>query len=84
MAGRTAEFLFDVRILPRTRRRGDDFGDAEVDQSSPEDVAVNAVAVTVQPAGCGVVRKGLNHLLSRPTRGRMIRDVDMHDAPTLM
>ena len=52
-----ADQAFDVRILSRTRRRGHDFGDAEADQSSVEDVAENAVAVTVQPAGRGVVRK---------------------------
>src|SRR5438093_700609 len=41
---------FDVRILPRTRRRRDDFGDVHAGQSALEDLAVDAVAISVQPA----------------------------------
>jgi hypothetical protein len=36
---------FDVRILPRTRPRGDDVTDAEVRESALEDVAVDALAI---------------------------------------
>ena len=53
-------------------------------ESALEDVAVDAVSVSVQPAGRRVVRKCVDHLLSRPSGRRMIRDVDMHDAPTMM
>ena len=79
-----ADQAFDARILPRTRRRGDDFDDAHARESALEDVAVDAVSISVQPAGRRVVRKSVDDLLSGP-RGRwMIRDVDMHDAPSMM
>jgi hypothetical protein len=42
-----ADQTFDVRILPRTRRRGDDLGDAHASQSPLEDVAVDAVSISV-------------------------------------
>ena len=80
-----ADQAFDVRILPRTRRRGDDFGDAHASQSALEDVAVDAVSISVQPAaGRRVVRKCIGPLLSGPDGRRMIRDVCMHDAPAVM
>ena len=79
-----ADQAFDVGILPRTRRRGDDFGDAHASHSALEDVAVDAVSISVQPAGRRVVRKCVDHLLSGPAGRRMISDVDMHDAPAVM
>jgi hypothetical protein len=79
-----ADQAFGVRILPRTRRRRNDFRDAHASQAALEDVAVDAVSITVQPAGGRVVRKRFDHLL-RGLRGRrMIRDVEMHDAPAVM
>jgi len=38
----------------------------------------------MQPFRRGVVRKCLDDLLSRPRRSRMLRDIEMHDAPTAM
>ena len=67
-----ADQAFDVWILPRTRRRGNDLGDAEADQSSAEDVAENAVAVTVQPAGRRVVRKGLDLSVAKTASRRTV------------
>ena len=75
---------FDVRILPRTRRRGDDFTDADASQSALEDVAVDAVSISMQPAGHRVLRKRVDHLLSAPDRRGMIRDIHMHNAPALV
>jgi len=67
-----ADQAFDVWILPRTRRRGNDLGDAEADQSSAEDVAENAVAVTVQLAGRRVVRKGLDLSVAKTASWRTV------------
>ncbi len=38
---------FGVRILPRTRRRRDDFSNAHARQSPLKDLAVDAVAISV-------------------------------------
>ena len=46
-----ADQAFDVRILPRTRRRRDDFGDAHASQSALEDIAVDAVSISVHQLG---------------------------------
>jgi hypothetical protein len=75
---------FDVRILPRTRRRRDDFSNAHACQPVLEDLPVDAVAISVQPARRCVVWKCVDHLLSGPSGRRMIRDVDMHDTPAVM
>ena len=75
---------FDVRILPGTRRCGDDFSDAHPRQSPPEDVAIDVVPVSMQPPGRGVVRECFDHLLSGPRGCRMFRDVEVHDPPAVM
>ena len=42
-----ADQSLDVWILPRTRGRANDFGDAHASQSALEDVAVDAVSIAV-------------------------------------
>lgn len=42
-----ADRALDVRILPRTRRRGDDLGDAHASESALEHGAVDAVPISV-------------------------------------
>jgi hypothetical protein len=79
-----ANQAFDVRILPRACRGGDDVDDPQARESALEDVAVDAVAIAVQPAGRRVVRKCVDHLLGGPRGCRTIRHVRMHDAPALM
>jgi len=72
------------RILPRTRRSGHNLGDSHASQSALERVAVNSVAISVQPAWGRVVGKRVDHLLGGPDRGRMSRDIDVHNVPTLV
>jgi hypothetical protein len=66
------------------RRRGDDVGDAHARQSALKDVAVDAVAISVQPARCRVIGKRVDYLLSGPGGRRMIREVEMYDAAAAM
>jgi hypothetical protein len=42
-----ADQAFDIRILPWTCRRGDDFGDAHPSQSALKNVAVDAVPISM-------------------------------------
>jgi hypothetical protein len=79
-----ADQALDVRILPGARWRGDDFSNAHACDSTLENIAVDAVAISVQPAGRRVLRKCVDDLLSGPRSRRMIGDVDMHDAPAGM
>ena len=84
LSAQRADQALDVRILPGTRRGRDDLSDAHTRQSPPQDVAVDVVPISMQPAGRGVVREGFDHMLSGPRGCRMLRDVEMHDAPTVM
>jgi hypothetical protein len=77
-----ADHALDIRILPGTRRRGDDFGDAHARPAALERNAIDAISVPVDPARCGVAREGVDHLLRRPLGCGMRRDVGMQDAPT--
>jgi hypothetical protein len=79
-----ADQAFDVRILPGTRRGGDDFSDAHARQSPLEDVTVDGVPISMQPAGRGAVRECVDHLLRGPRSGRMLRDIEVHDASAVM
>ena len=47
LAANRSDDAFHIRILPGTRRRGDDFGDADASHSALERVAVDAIAVSV-------------------------------------
>jgi hypothetical protein len=76
-----ADQAFDVRILPRTRRRSDDVDDTHARESALEDIAVDAVSISVQPARRRVLGKCVDHLLGGPLGCRMICDVHMYDAP---
>ena len=42
-----ADQAFDIRILPWTRRRGNDFGDAHASHSALKHVAVDAVSISM-------------------------------------
>ena len=79
-----ADHALDVWILPGTRRRGLDLGDAHARQAALEGRAVDAVAIPMDPARCRVVRKSLADPLRSPIGGRMRRRVDMDDAPSMV
>jgi hypothetical protein len=57
---------------------------AQACQSSPDDVTVERVAISVHPTGRRVVGKLVDNLLRGPRRGWVIGDVDMHDLPAVL
>ena len=61
-----ADHPLDERILPGTRGRGQDLGDAHTRHAALEGCAVNPIAVPVKPARCRVLRKSLDHLWRSP------------------
>src|SRR4030095_11059906 len=67
-----------IRILPKARRTGDHLADAHAGYSAPEYIAVDGVAIAEQPSRRCVRRKRFNHLLRRPRRRGVFRDVEMN------
>lgn len=75
---------FRIRILPGARRGGNDFRDAHAGDATLEHVTIDRVAISQQPSRRRVVWEGVNQLLRRPRRRRMLRDVEVHDPPTVV
>ena len=68
----TANDSLHVRILPRTTRCNLDCFEPQIRHPLLEMRAINTVAITQQIARCGVPRKGLDDLLSRPLGGGVV------------
>jgi hypothetical protein len=75
---------FDVRILPRTTRRTDDFFDAHRLDPSDELAAVDPISIAEQVARSFVPRECLGHLSSGPGCGRVRGDGEMNDLSAFM
>ena len=75
---------FRKRILPRALRRGQDFGDVHVSEAMTETFPIDLVPVSDQIAWRRVFGERFQDLLSGPSRRRMLRHVEMHDAPAMM
>jgi hypothetical protein len=75
---------FHVGPLPGTCWRGEDFLDAHASDSLLEFTPIDLVTIAQQVPWCGIFGKRLYHLLSCPTSRRMLRHVEMNDAPAMM
>ena len=73
-----------IGILPWRSRGRQDFANRHASDSSPKDVAVDAVAIMEQVAWGRVPREGLGNLLCRPFRGGMGGDVEMNHAAAMV
>src|SRR5215212_7553829 len=62
----------------------DDFSDAHARHAALERGAKDAITISVEPARCGGVRKGVDHLLCGPLGRGMWRDVQMHDTTAMV
>ena len=71
---------FIKRILPRRGGGRDDFLDAHRLDTPDELSTEDTVTVTKQIARCGIVGKGVTHLLGGPPSRRRGRDVEVQDA----
>ena len=79
-----ADQALDIRSLPGTSGSGEDFGDMQVSDLSPEGVAIDAVTISEQVARSGVPWEYLRDLRCRPLGSRMLGHVEMNDTPALM
>ena len=73
LAPNGSDHAFDIRVLPRTRWRRDDFIDAHAGDSTSEEVAIDGISIPQEPEWGGVLGKRLDELLGRPGRGGMLR-----------
>jgi hypothetical protein len=65
-----------VGILPRGERTRHDLGDAEAGDPPTHLIVVDAVPVSQQPSGSGVLGEGFDQLLGGPRGGGVLGDVD--------
>ena len=73
-----------VGIVPRTARGDHDFFDAHVLDPVLEGNTIDRLPIPQERAWRGHPGKRLNDVLSGPLRRGMFRNIEMHDAPTLV
>jgi len=83
-AANTSDEPLDIRILPRTPWGDQHFFNTHVLHPLSKRAAIDLVPIAQQiPRGL-IPRKGFNHLLSRPLRRGVFRDIKMDDAAPFM
>ena len=71
-------------ILPWAVRRREDFLDTHALHTAPKVLAVDLVAVAKEIGRSGVVRKGVNDLLSGPVGGGVLGHVEVDDSSAMV
>src|SRR5919106_1232030 len=72
------------RVLPRALRRRENLLDAHALHAVPKWLPVNAVAVAEEIGRRGLVREGVDELLSGPNGGGVLGDVEVDDLPAVV
>jgi len=70
--------------LPWAVGRGQDFSESHARHSMPKRVTVDAVPIAEEIRRRGVVREGIDDLLSGPGRGGMLGHVEVEDAAAVV
>src|SRR5437016_1670210 len=73
-----------VGPLPGAGRRGEHFLNAQTLDSLTKVIPINPIPVSQQVMWRRILGEGLHHLLPCPPSRRMLRHVEMHDAPAMM
>jgi hypothetical protein len=84
VAAETPDEPFDVRILPWTPWSNHYFFDAHVSHPLPKQDVIDAVPIAQQIPWGFVPGEGIYDLLSGPFRCRMLRDVEVDDATSMV
>ena len=84
LASHRANETLRERILPRTVGRREHFPDSHALHSVPKRVIVDAVAIAEEIGRGGVIREGMDDLLSRPGGGGMLGDIEVEHAATMV
>ena len=80
----TADDALDIGILPRTSWGNQHLFSAHVPHLLTESVTVDPIAVAQEILRCLVPGERLHHLLCRPLRRRVFRDIHVHDAASVV
>ena len=78
------DHAFSERVLPGRARRRQHILDSHRLRGTPKVRSVDRVAIPYQESRGGVPRPRLAELLRGPRRGRMLRDVEVNDAPAVV
>jgi len=81
---KSSDQALDVAILPRVLWCDPYVLNAHPFNSRSEVLAVDSVAISNHVLWCAVVRKRLDNLLCSPDRGRMLSNIEVEDASTIM
>src|SRR5215471_10056071 len=82
-ANRTDD-AFDVSSLPRRPRGAEHFFDIHCRDLVAELLAIDSISISQQISRRGIKRKGFEHLLRRPFGRRVSRNVEVHDASSIV
>jgi hypothetical protein len=72
------------RLLPRALRRRDYLLDSHALHAVPQRLLINAVAVADEIGRRGLIREGVNELLSGPNGRGVLGHVEVDDSPTVV
>jgi len=75
---------FDIRILPRRARGGNDLLDTQALDPSSNHLTINGIPITQQIAWSRIEWKCFYQLLGRPTCGGMRCNIEVHDVTAVM
>ena len=84
LATNASDHPLDIGILPRTPWCNVNLFDAHSFDSRCEGIAVDSVAVPNHKPGSAVFRKCFDDLLCGPNRRRMLRDIEVDDAASIV
>ena len=79
-----ADDAFDVSSLPRRSRSAEHFFDIHYLDLVAELLAIDSISISQQISRRSIKRKGFEHLLRRPFSRWMSRDVEVHDASSIV
>ncbi len=83
-SAKASDYPFNIGILPRRSRRGDNCLNTQARQPSLNPITIYAIAVTQQIPRGRIKRKRFQNLLGCPLRGRMFRHVEVDDSPAIV
>ena len=84
LSANAADEAFRERILPRTPCRREHFLNGHSLNPNSKLSTVYPVTISDEISRRRIFREGFNDLLRRPFGRRMLRDIEMQHAPTLM
>ncbi len=83
-SAQATDYAFNIGVLPRRSRRGDNLANAQARQPSLNPITIYAITVSQQKLRGCIERKRFHNLLGCPLCGRMFRHVEVDDSPAIV